>query len=210
MAPPSRGHRRPGQWSNPRTLGPGVRVGRESLSTLRQLRHWVPVSRDIWSTPRPLGPRVPFGRESWSTPRPLGPRTESAATAGRPRGSSDPGPCRLGQLVDHVAAQTRDRVGQDSCSTLRPLGPGTELARTSGRTLGPSDPGQNPPGQLVDPTAVQTRDSVGRISWCTSWPESQMKLFLPASPGLFMSDLNFSFVDQSSDAPSPRQPRMTV
>lgn len=147
-------------------------VGQVSWSTSWRLAPQQRDGCDSWSTARPFGPSVPrslqprnlVSLQSCSTTWPLDPgsgssgtagnraatRTrgsESAVTAVRPRGPSDTGASRLGQLVDLAAPWTQERVSQDRWSTPP--------------TLRPSDLGQSHPGKLVNPTAARTRESVG-------------------------------------------------
>ena len=79
------------------------------------------VTRDSWST-----------TDAWSTQRALGPKHEWPVTAGRPRGTSLPGPSRPGQLVDTSGPRTQLRVARESCSTPQVLGAGPESPGTSG------------------------------------------------------------------------------
>ena len=148
----------------------------------------------------PLGPGVRVGRDGRAASRSR--ESESAGTAGRPRGPLDTGASRLGQLVNHGAPWTRERVAWDSWSTPRQLGPGKASAGIAGQPCGPSDPGSESawttgrPRPLSDPW-TQERDGqdkystmgtfrngvqIGRDSWSTprhleSWNE------LPGTPG---------------------------
>lgn len=127
------------------------------------------VGRDSWSTSQTLGPGARVGHNSWSTPQQLGPRTESAGTAVRPHGSSDP--------VSESAGitQNRDCVMWNSWFTTRHHGSGTESAGTAGRHIGSSDPGPSRPGQLVESTVPRTR--------CLNRPGQLVDTALPRTLG---------------------------
>ena len=158
-------------WSTLPTLGPSdpglswlgqifdhVTSWTWGLSRPRQLvdsaasRTGIQVDCVSWSMPQTLGPGTRVGRDSRSTPGKLETRTDSAGTAGRPRGCSDKRPSGPEKLVDPAAPRTRDRVGRDIWLNPWTLGPGTESA-----------------SQLVNPPALRTRERVGQDSWSTLW-----------------------------------------
>lgn len=159
-------------WSTLPTLGPSdpglswlgqifdhVTSWTWGLSRPRQMvdsaasRTGIQVDCVSWSMPQTLGPGTRVGRDSRSTPGKLETRTDSAGTAGRPRGCSDKRPSGPEKLVDPAAPRTRDRVGRDIWLNPWTLGPGTESA-----------------SQLVNPPALRTRERVGQDSWSTLWP----------------------------------------
>ncbi|RKM61833.1 hypothetical protein C0984_19790, partial [Clostridioides difficile] len=55
---------------------------------------------------------------------------ESPVTAGRPRGKSDPGPSRQGELLDTAGYQSRARVARESSWMRQNHGPETESPGT--------------------------------------------------------------------------------
>ena len=66
-------------------------------------------------------------------PRTHGPRADSARTTVRPRGPSQKGQSRPGQLFNPTSAWTLVRVGRESWLAPCNLGPGTEWAGIAGR-----------------------------------------------------------------------------
>ena len=61
----------------------------------------------------------------------------SQGRSGRARGSLDPGPCRLGDLLDTAGPRTRAQAVQYSWSTPQALGHGPESPGTAGLPAGP-------------------------------------------------------------------------
>ena len=80
--------------------------------------------------------RVTWG--NWSTPWAHGPTRESPGRACRPRGPSDRGPSRPGELVNRAGTGARPQVGRDIWSSLQALRHGPESPRRAGRQCGPS------------------------------------------------------------------------
>ena len=104
--------------------------------------------------------RVTWG--NWTTPWAHGPTHESPGSTCRPRGPSDPGPSRPGELVDHAGPRTIAREARDIWSTPRDLGPQRESPSRAGRHRGPSDTGLSRPGELVETTGYHSRARVVR------------------------------------------------
>jgi len=80
--------------------------------------------------------RVTWG--NWSTPWAHGPTHESPGRTCRPRGPSDRGPSRPGELVNPAGTGTRPQVGRDIWSSPQALRHGPESPRRAGRQCGPS------------------------------------------------------------------------
>ena len=90
----------------------------------------------------PAGPRTKprVTQDSWSSPQAHGFELESPGTAGRHREPSDPGPSRLGPLVEPMGLRIRAQVTWDSWLTPQALGQGPELPQRAVPPRGPSDP----------------------------------------------------------------------
>ena len=105
-------------WSTPRALRP---LSEWPGKSGRRGRHWNP---GLGRPGHRTGPRFPgqlvdsaapriqsrVARECWSTPRALGHWPQSPEISGVPRGASEPGASRPGQLDNPAGHRTRGRV----------------------------------------------------------------------------------------------------
>lgn len=102
----------------------------------------------------PAGPRARararVDQDNWTTLRDLSHGPESPGAAGRHRGNSATGPCRLQQLVEPAGPGTRARVPRNSWATPRALRPRPES-----------------PGRAVELAGLRTRARVTRERWST-------------------------------------------
>ena len=135
-----------GHWAQARSpRGAGQPCGPSERSTSRQgvlvdtagPRTRARVAQEIWrSREHSAQARVAWG--NWSTPWSLGPVRESPGRACRPRGPSDRGPSRLGELVNPAGTATRPQVSRDIWSSLQALRHGPESPGRAGGQCGPS------------------------------------------------------------------------
>ena len=158
--------RRPGLLVDSGDPQTQARDGGKSCSTPRALGQ-SPEATETADPPHGPSLRARVAREGWWTPQALGRKCEAPRTAGRPRRLSDPGPSRLGVLVDPVGLQIRAGVAWGLWSNPRGLWDSPKFPRTAGPPRGPSGTGPSCPGYLVDTVVRLTRARVARDSWST-------------------------------------------